>query len=34
LPARKLPDKPGTHEVRYSLRQSRSILARETIEVR
>ena len=29
-----LPDQPGTYEVRYILRQSRGILARETIEVR
>ncbi|MGY0798134.1 vWA domain-containing protein [Lysobacter sp. A286] len=29
----KLPDAPGTYEVRYILNQSRNILARQTIEV-
>lgn len=29
-----MPDKPGTYEIRYILRQSRGILARESIEVR
>ena len=30
----KLPDESGTYEVRYILHQSRSILAREKIEIR
>ncbi|MGY1425252.1 hypothetical protein [Lysobacter sp. A289] len=29
----KLPDAPGTYEVRYILNQSRNILARQTIKV-